>query len=165
MEDVESEVWILVGKVHGRAAHRTRLEGWKAWTPKVKAEIARLRRLTWKAEERLAPLKASGSGVCKGGSGHVEKVKLPSFSGNIEDYAEFKSCFRLLCNGERYSAVLELAQMRTKLPKDAIQAIYGLTSPEEAWSRLDEMYGNREMVNPGCSPEAENIQTHEDSSA
>ena len=74
--------------------------------------------------------------------GHVEKVKLPEFHGNIEDYPEFKSQFQQLCQGEGYSPVIELAQLRSKLPKDAITAIIGQTVPEKAWERLDELYGN-----------------------
>ena len=32
-----------------------------------------------------------------------------------------------------------------KLPKDALAAIIGLQCPEEAWKRLEELYGNREL--------------------
>ena len=69
--------------------------------------------------------------------GHVEKVKLPEFNGDIEDYSEFKSQFQQLCAGERYSPVIKLAQLRTKLPKDGVKAIIGQTVPERAWERLD----------------------------
>ena len=77
--------------------------------------------------------------------GHVEKVRLPTFSGRQTDFSEFRSQFRELCQGERYTPVLEMAQLRLKLPKDALAAIIGLQCPEEAWKRLEELYGNREL--------------------
>ena len=33
-------------------------------------------------------------------TGHVEKVKLPTFSGRQEDFSEFRKQFRELCRGE-----------------------------------------------------------------
>ena len=78
-------------------------------------------------------------------SGHVEKVKLPAFNGRQEDFSEFRNQFRELCRGERYTPVLELAQLKLKLPREAMAAIAGLQCPEEAWKRLEELYGNREL--------------------
>ena len=40
---------------------------------------------------------------------------------------------------------MELAQLRTKLPREALNAIVGVTSPAVAWARLDELIGNREV--------------------
>ena len=65
-------------------------------------------------------------------------------SGQI--FTEFRSQFRELCRGERYTPVLEMAQLRTKLPKEALALLVGLQCPEEAWKRLEELYGNRELA-------------------
>ena len=54
--------------------------------------------------------------------------------------------FRELCGGEKYPAVIELTQLRQKIPKEAVCAIAGLTEPSQAWDRLDELFGNREAV-------------------
>ena len=67
------------------------------------------------------------------------------FSGKQEEFSEFKTQFRELCQGERYTPVLELAQMKLKLPREALAAISGLRCPDEAWLRLEELYGNREL--------------------
>ena len=75
----------------------------------------------------------------------MEKVKLPTFSGRQEDFAEFKNQFRELCKGEQYTPVLEMAQLKQKLPKEALAAIGGLQCPEVSWKRLEEVYGNREI--------------------
>ena len=72
-------------------------------------------------------------------------MKLPQFSGSVEDYGEFKCQFRELCSGENYTGVIELAQLRTKLPRDAVALLVGLVSPEAAWARLDETYGNEDL--------------------
>ena len=82
---------------------------------------------------------------CGRSSGHIEKVKLPTFSGKQEDFAEFRAQFRELCRGERYTPVLEMAQLKIKLPKEALTSIAGLKCPEMAWARMEEVYGNREI--------------------
>ena len=38
-----------------------------------------------------------------------------------------------------------MAQLKTKLPREALTAIAGLQDPETAWSQLEELYGNREL--------------------
>ena len=72
-------------------------------------------------------------------------MKLPSFSGRQEDFSQFKSQFRELCKGEGYTPILEMVQLRLKLPREALSAITGIQCPEQAWTRLEEIYGNREM--------------------
>ena len=72
-------------------------------------------------------------------------MRLPHFSGSVEDYGEFKGQFQELCRGESYTSVIELAQLRQKLPKDAVALLVGLVSPETAWARLDETYGNEDL--------------------
>ena len=72
-------------------------------------------------------------------------MKLPTFTGQQEDFSEFRNQFRELCAGERYTPVLEMAQLKTKLPREALYAISGLQCPEEAWKRLEELYGNQKL--------------------
>ena len=83
--------------------------------------------------------------VCQRRGGFLERVRLPAFSGSIEDYGKFKVQFVELCLGENYTNMIELSQLRQKLPKEAVALLVGLTSPAVAWSRLDETYGNQEM--------------------
>ena len=42
--------------------------------------------------------------------------------------------------------VLKLAQLRANLPAQAQESIAGTTEPEEAWTLLDEQYGNRNIA-------------------
>ena len=72
-------------------------------------------------------------------------MRLPQFSGKQEEFAEFRGQFHELCKGEGYTAILEMAQVKTKLPREALTAIAGLQDPETGWSRLEELYGNREL--------------------
>ena len=94
-----------------------------------------------KSDEEFRRRRGSGTRT----RGHVEKVKLPTFSGKQEDFAEFRNQFRELCKGEQYTPVLEMAQLKQKLPKEALAAIGGLQCPDVAWKRLEEVYGNREL--------------------
>ena len=88
---------------------------------------------------------APAPATCQRRGGFLERVKLPSFSGSVEDYGEFRAQFIVLCRGENYTDVIELAQLSQKLPKEAAALLVGLTSPAVVWSRLDKTYRNKEV--------------------
>ena len=144
LEDLESTTWVKIAMAKGQV----RSEGPHAAMEGV-AEGARHERVgqikTRLREVRRPGRDSGGEHQCQRSYGHVEKVKLPTFSGKQEEFAEFKTQFRELCQGERYTPVLELAQMKMKLPREALAAITGLRCPDEAWLRLEELYGNREL--------------------
>ena len=151
LEKLEMEIWDLTARVTGVEARRIRCTGWKTWLSHMSDKMDNIKREYWKFKRRAAPAlpvltPAAVSSACSRTQGHLEKVRLPNFSGRSEDYAEFKMLFQQLCGGEMYPSVIELTQLRQKIPKDAVQTIAGLTSPGEAWKRLDEIYGNRESA-------------------
>ena len=80
------------------------------------------------------------------GRGHLERVQLPRFSGQPEDWADFKRIFTELTEAEGYSATLLLAQLRTRLPKEALKLIQGVVEPKEAWKRLSDRYGDKTLA-------------------
>ena len=148
VEKLETEAWVLTARVEGNAARTARASRWSLWYQDIQKKMQTIKRETWQGREGAHSVPApsnSAPASCSHRGGYVEKVKLPTYSGNIEDYAEFKSQFQQLCKGEGYSSVIELAQLRPKLPREAAAAIVGITSPEKVWERLDELYGNREM--------------------
>ena len=137
---------MTIARVEGKVNQKARIEKWRGWLGRQTEKLRKVKTWTWDAGNR-APLVSGGDGpdVYYRSMGHVEKVKLPTFSGRQEDFSEFRSQFRELCQGERYTQVLEMAQLRLKIPKEALAAITGLQCPEEAWKRLEELYGNREL--------------------
>ena len=146
LEELESTAWSKVGRTEGSTARTLRMTRWKNWKARQADKVRRAKSLSWEICQREVREDRAGSSTsCNRSAGHVEKVKLPTFTGKQEDFAEFKSQFRELCRGERYTPILEMAQLRQKLPKEALAAISGLQCPELAWVRMEEVYGNREM--------------------
>ena len=143
VEEMESEVWILTLRADGKAAQKRRIDRWEEWLARQRERIRKIKDRTWEVR-REAPRHSELPG-CSRSSGHLEKVKLPTFNGRQEDFSQFKVQFRELCRGERYTPILEMAQLRLKLPREAMSAITGMQCPEKAWARLEEIYGNREM--------------------
>ena len=45
-----------------------------------------------------------------------------------------------------HEKALELAQLAAKLPEEARLWIEGVAEPEEAWRRLGERYGNKDLA-------------------
>ena len=79
-------------------------------------------------------------------SGFIEKAKIPSFSGNLEEYPDFKSQFKDLTRycGHPPSALLQ--QLRDRVPMDARAELVGASTLEEAWESLDERFGDSDMT-------------------
>ena len=144
-EKAEMEIWKLVARIDGPESRRHRADEWGRWFGQVMAKVGSVRgSLARPAEVPVAA--PTGEPVrCLRGGGFLERVKLPQFSGSIEDYGEFKCQFQELCRGEQYTGVIELAQLRQKLPKDAVALLVGLVTPDAAWARLDESYGNVDL--------------------
>ena len=139
------EVWKLVARLEGPDARHIRAQEWGNWFQQVMAKAGSIRGSMAKPAEVAVAAPASEASSCQRRGGFLERVKLPQFSGSVEDYGEFKCQFRELCSGENYTCVIELAQLRTKLPRDAVALLVGLVSPEAAWARLDETYGNVDL--------------------
>ena len=145
IEKVEMDSWLLTTRTRGRSERATRSEAWTKWHQQISGKITSLKRQVWKSSAQQAAAVAPSRISCHRTGGFLERVKLPTFTGHQEDYGEFKIQFLEMCRGEAYSAVIELAQLRQKLPKEALGLLVGLTDPSAAWKRLDERYGNREM--------------------
>ena len=143
LEELESTVWMKIALVEGAASQKKRMDRWREWKERQRARIRLSKEKSWELQQ-ARPTHTDAT-VPRKSTSHVEKVKLPTFSGRQEDFAEFRCQFRELCAGEGYTAILELAQLKMKLPRDALSTIAGLRCPELAWKRLEEMYGNREL--------------------
>ena len=130
LEDVESTAWTLVGRLEGKSAQKRRMEKWREWYNRETERLRQAKSLSWDSRPRdAATPREDHYKTCRRSAGHVEKVKLPTFSGRQEDFSEFKSQFRELCAGERYTPILEMAQLKIKLPREALNAISGIAVP------------------------------------
>ena len=144
-EKAEAEAWTLTARLFGAQSRNTRAREWADWHQAAMTRLSASKRSMAVAPPPVEVASSSEPGAgCRRG-GFLERVKLPTFSGSLEDYGEFKCHFRELCVGESYSHVIEIAQLRQKLPREATALICGLTTPDEVWARLDETYGNTDM--------------------
>ena len=144
-EAAECETWQLLGRMQGQSSRKRRAEGWRQWFQEVASKMTTIRsRLARSGTVPSVPV-STPAHSCQRRGGFLERVKLPTFSGSVEDFGEFKTQFQELCQGEGFTGVIELAQLRQKLPKDAVAMLRGLTTPDEAWARLDETYGNVDL--------------------
>ena len=147
-EVAECETWQLLGKMQGIDSRKRRADGWRTWLQEVTNKMTVVRRRMARCEPAPsfpAVVSASEPHSCQIRGGFLERVKLPTFSGSVEDYGEFKTQFQELCRGESFTGVIELAQLRQKLPRDAVAMLRGLSTPDEAWARLEETYGNVDL--------------------
>ena len=62
LEELENDVWLILGRVNGRLVQTGRMTRWNGWIKEVRANIIRLKKYSWKAQERLAPSTAPALG-------------------------------------------------------------------------------------------------------
>ena len=94
LEELESTAWSKVGRTEGSTARTLRMTRWKNWKARQTDKVRRAKSLSWEICQReVRDDRAGSSTSCNRSAGHVEKVKLPTFTGKQEDFAEFKSQF------------------------------------------------------------------------
>ena len=84
----------------------------------------------------------STSGV-NGYKPYIEKLKLPTFSGKIEEWPEFRAVFVDMMTNVPESARIQY--LKSNLPAKDVQQISGLTTMKDAWERLERTYGNVQL--------------------
>ena len=91
LEDLESTTWIRIAATRGKSAQKVRIQQWGDWQGR---QLERVRQVKARVREMQQISGASRSDHQCPRVGHVEKVKLPTFSGKQEEFSEFKSQFR-----------------------------------------------------------------------
>ena len=92
----EGETWTQTAKSCGDQAWLDRSVKWSNWYDLQLAKISHLNNSAWAVHQQVMIRSRSASVSCPKSSGHVEKVRLPPFSGHYEYFAEFKLQFREL---------------------------------------------------------------------
>ena len=77
---------------------------------------------------------------------HLEKIKIPQFSGKCEDWGEFSRVFKELTKHKHLADPVYLSILQEALPQPAKSRVVGVTTPKEAWKRLDQHYGDRTVT-------------------
>ena len=92
-ERQEMEVWLLSHQVHGEAIRTARASEWTSWHQKMTAKAGEIRQKLWRIRPLASILTSATAGpshaACARSGGHVEKVKLPTFSARVEEYHNF----------------------------------------------------------------------------
>ena len=89
-------------------------------------------------------------GSCMAGApvrAHIERMKLPRFSGKAEDYWEFRECFHTLVKDAYPEPALYLLQLKQHLDsREAQNLLRGMTVVQEAWNTLDQHFGDEDAA-------------------
>ena len=79
-------------------------------------------------------------GLQKRGQYWIERTMFPSLDWDQENRANLKRVFHELMKNSGQRKMLELNQLRNKLPMKAKKLTAGVTDQEEAWRILEEAY-------------------------
>ena len=74
---------------------------------------------------------------------YIEKLKLPVFSGKVEDWPEFRAIFMDMMSNVPETAKIQY--LKSNLPAKDVRQISGLTTLADAWERLERTYGNVQL--------------------
>ena len=73
----------------------------------------------------------------------LEKLKVPTFSGRVEDWPEFRSVWKDLL--ARYPDTVQVQHIKTHVPAGDARRIAGVKTMEEVWKRLEKIYGDTQL--------------------
>ena len=85
-----------------------------------------------------ASFHSSGGGVK---ATHLEKLSIPTFTGEHLDFPQFKQTFQSLIRPNNLEDPVALQYLKKALPKSCHHLLRGASSMEIAWERLGERYG------------------------
>jgi hypothetical protein len=97
---------------------------------------------SYETNQRSVPSKSSHHGGPSAG----KKVKLPTFNGKVEDWADFRQNFQAIIQLGDYPKIFKITQLKTKLPAKAGALITGLYAVALVWQSLNQRYGNRQVA-------------------
>ena len=81
-----------------------------------------------------------------GGFSHIERVKLPSFGGEAQEFHEFRRTFTELTRGANYPPAVMMAQLRARLSGEPLKLVEGHTEVAGAWKELERRYGSKDLA-------------------
>ena len=76
----------------------------------------------------------------------MERLKMPSFNGNIRNYAKFKSDFKNQVEVQVKSDSSLSYILKSCLSGDALAAVENIDESKDIWERLDKKYGQPSLV-------------------
>ena len=75
----------------------------------------------------------------------LERTKLPTFSGKVEEWPDFSKQWKELTRGEGFPEVIALSKLRDSIPAEGKDLLVGVESLDLAWQKLAECYGDRKI--------------------
>ena len=73
----------------------------------------------------------------------LEKLKVPTFSGRVEDWPEFRSVWKDLL--DTYPDSIQVQHIKTHIPAGDARRVAGVKSMAEIWKRLEKIYGDTQL--------------------
>ena len=77
---------------------------------------------------------------------YLKKVDPPTFKGDIVEYSDFVRKWKAVVSKVGLSAESELDRLKDHIPEQAARALYGESTMTGAWSILDKLYGDKDLV-------------------
>ena len=74
---------------------------------------------------------------------YMEKLKVPVFSGKVEDFPEFRSVWRDMLSSHPES--IQVQYIKGNVPAKDSRRIAGVKTMEEVWKRLEKVYGDTQL--------------------
>ena len=74
---------------------------------------------------------------------YMEKLKPPVFSGQVEDWPEFRSVWRDMLSNHPES--IQVQYIKSNIPTNDARRIAGVKTMEEVWKRLEKVYGDTQL--------------------
>lgn len=80
---------------------------------------------------------------------NFQRMEMPKFSGNMEEYPEFKRKWTTLVGEAMLAPAVEVERLKDTLNQDARRAVTAIHTLPSIWKKLHTRYGNKGMIAEG----------------
>ena len=88
----------------------------------------------------------------------LKKSEPPKFNGNVIEFPEFKRKWKALVSKAGLPEESEVDKLKDAVTKEGKDTLFGTTNMDEAWKRLDKIFGDPRIISSKLKTDLKNVK-------
>ena len=89
----------------------------------------------------------------------LKKSEPPKFNGNVIEFPEFKRKWKALVSKAGLPEESEVDKLKDAVTKEGKDTLFGATNMDEAWKRLDKIFGDPRIISNKLKNDLKNVKS------
>ena len=90
----------------------------------------------------------------------MKKSEPPKFNGNVIEFPEFKRKWKALVSKAGLPEESEVDKLKDAVTKEGKDTLFGATNMDEAWKRLDKIFGDPRIISNQLKTDLKNVKAN-----